>query len=372
MGKVVKNDNRMGWVRNLEAVDLSKPCSTQEYEFESESRIGGVLNYDDGKVQAGPLSFPSKPTELHRYLLKITYPDGLTTHNANANKKGYAFKEGTAGELLSLLSLHFQSRFYLRASYYGELTKKSMKLRTAYPFRHQVTPVAHNPKILKGGGSRNFAVGLTEFLDSVQKLDEKKHERFIIACWHYARALRDIGIDSEMVFIRLVSAIEVLSESFDLPTKDNPLEGCDFTSIVREENLSKQQLKQLRDTLGVGKDGKVHISKTKARFIGFTNEYSSGCLRGGNWKAHQLKIKRKDVPSIVGKIYDARSAYLHAGEPMYLSHFFLGSDTWDMDPSLGMAIDNKKISGKKKLPYAHWFENLVRCCLLNYLAENSS
>jgi hypothetical protein len=99
-------------------------------------------------------------------------------------------------------------------------------------------------------------------------------------------------------------------------------------------------------------------------------EHSSGAFGGGNWKAKHLKIRKERAPAILKAIYGARSDYLHNGEPMYLSQFMGPSRGWDIDPSLGMVADNRRFNPDKKLPYASWFENLVRTCLLNYLKRH--
>ena len=83
-----------------------------------------------------------------------------------------------------------------------------------------------------------------------------------------------------------------------------------------------------------------------------------------------MKIKKGDLPKVLTAIYNARSAYLHAAEPMYLSIPIKGGERWDADPTLGMTIDNREFSADQKLPYAYFFDGLVRHCLLNYLKAN--
>src|SRR5208283_3782061 len=67
-----------------------------------------------------------------------------------------------------------------------------------------------------------------------------------------------------------------------------------------------------------------------------------------------------------------QSKYLHAGEPMFLSQPIKGGEKWDTDPTMGMIVDNRSFPASQKLPYAYFFEGLVRQCLLNYLKANSS
>ena len=57
---------------------------------------------------------------------------------------------------------------------------------------------------------------------------------------------------------------------------------------------------------------------------------------------------------------------------MFLSQPIKGREKWDTDPTSGMIVDNRSLTSSQKLPYAYFFEGLVRQCLLNYLGENSS
>jgi len=55
---------------------------------------------------------------------------------------------------------------------------------------------------------------------------------------------------------------------------------------------------------------------------------------------------------------------------MFLSRVIRGLKTLDMDPIAGMIIDNRRVSASTKLPYTHFFEGLVRHCLVNFLKDN--
>ena len=365
-----KNDNRMSWIRNAEKLSASPDGGYYcEYEFVSECRITGLLDYENGKLICGLFTLEEDRNGLYHYLLRIQYPKFEGGYNEKADKKGYYFKDGIIGELLSLFSLYFQCRFYIVAIYQGELTNRSIKIKMEQEFSYKKIPKGIHPKIFSED-NKNFAVGLSDFLDSVRKLDSQKHQRFILACHHYARSLKEVGRDSEMVFIRLVSAIEILSGAYKLRKKDNPLNGEKFSVMFNDTSLTKEQAKQLKEILKVNGQGKIQIGKSKQKFINFVKAHSTGCLKGGNWKAKHVRITRQNLPDVLTTIYDARSRYLHSGEPMYLSQFMHGAGKWDTDPSLGMMIDNRKFPSAHKLPYTYWFENLVRHCLLNYLKSN--
>lgn len=361
----------MAWVRNIEKLnDSDRNSYFVEHEVASECNIPGVLDYGNGKILCGGLMGKDK-NGLHQYLIRIQHA-GVEEpyYNKKADKKGYYFKDGVLGEHLSLFSLYFQCRFYLIASYQGELTNHGLKIKTMNDFLYRPCNHQIHPKIFENNKNRNFAKGLPDFLNSIKSLKPEKHQQFILACYHYIRALKEVGIDSEMIFIRLVSSIEVLSKDFDLKKKDNPLNVENFDELFGNCRFSNSQLKQLKEVLKMDKKGLINIEKSKLKFIKFIEKYSKGCLKGGNWKAKHLKIRKGNLPKVLATIYDARSAYLHNGEPMYLSQFMRKANKWDTDPSYGIIIDNRKVSASKKLPYTYWFENLVRCCLLNYLKDN--
>jgi hypothetical protein len=114
------------------------------------------------------------------------------------------------------------------------------------------------------------------------------------------------------------------------------------------------------------------VRKSRKKFVRFVQENCSGFFKGGNVKACHLKIKEVNLPKILGIVYTARSKYLLAGEPMFLSTPIKGGEKWDIDPVTSIIADNRSYSTSQKLPYAYFFEGLVRHCLLNYLANHSS
>ena len=358
-----KNDNRMGWIRMLEELETEtddKYRHAQEYEILSECRIAGLLDYENSKILCGGYAIEKSKDGLYSYLLKIIHP-GSSNYNKEADKAGYHVKGGVVGELMVLFSLFFRCRFYLSSTMYGELNSKGLRIKIP----HEYTRIQHNPAIhppIFSSESRNFAKGLAGFLDKAKSLPAEFHQQFILAGYHYLRALREVGIDTEMVFIRLVSAVEALSSHFiELDSKEDPLENEDVKKLINGLKYSEEQKKAIRQTFDTRKSGK--------KFAKFIETYSTGYIKGGNYKAKHTRIKKKDLPKTAKAIYSARSSYLHNGEPMYLSMLMHGNFRWDTDPSLGMIIDNRSFPASKKLPYAFWFEGLVRHCIMKFLKE---
>lgn len=359
------NDVRMLWILNIEKLKKKDLRSYYiEYEIASECYISGLLNYQNGKILCGPLTMEKDKNGLYHYALKIKFssPEELYNHK-KAKRKGYLFKEGILGEILSLISIFFQCRFYLIASYSGELTDKSIKVKHEYSVDYYPCNPYIHPSIFLNK-AKNFTKGLGEFLESIKSLNPELHQKFILACFHYARALKEIGKDNEMVFIRLVSSIEALSKDFDLKGKDDLLAGKNFDDIIINGVLIEEEKVELEKTF--------ENRKARMKFKRFIEKYSKGFFKGGNYKVKHTRIFKKDLGKTLDAIYSARSKYLHAGEPMYLSLPIKGEHNWDTDPSLSMVIDRRRIPKSQKLPYTHWIERLVRHSLLNYLEDNQS
>ena len=355
------NDNRMGWIRNLEALASAGQKYTIEVEVGSECQISGLLDYADGKIICAAMSTEESRDGLWLYNLILHFPTG-PKFNTKADDSGYYFRDGVIGELLALMSLFFRCRFYLISNRLlpGNPTQ-GMTLKKEDTFnRVKCNPGIHPPLFEKP--KADFAA-FKEFLDGLKKLNASLHQDVILACHHYARAVKEVGVDAEMVFIRLVSVVEVLSQHLPLDHKDDRLEAREITSLIAQSNLSAENKKELKSIFDV--------RKSRKRFVRFIEQHCGGFFKGGNVKAKRLKIKRADLPKALNAIYTARSKYLHAGEPMFLSQPFKGGEKWDTDPAAGMIVDNRSLSARQKLPYGWFFEGLVRQCLLNYLKERS-
>ncbi len=357
------NDDRMGWIRNLETLARTSQQYTVEYEVASECHIPGLLDYADGQIICAGMTTEQSRDGLWLYNLILRFPTGPHDANRKADEIGYYFKDGVLGELLALMSLFFRCRFYLISSRLQPGNPRmGMTITQDYPFiRVKCNPGIHPP--LFEDRNKNFATDFKQFLDTVRLLNPQLHQNFILACHHYARAVREVGVDPEMLFIRLVSSIEVLSKSLILGRKDDTFEQQRVTRLIDESDLNREEKSELKNVF--------NVRKSRKKFVRFVEENSAGFFRGGNFKAKRLKIRRADLAGALDVIYTARSKYLHAGEPMFLSQPIKGGGKWDTDPMSGMIADNRTFTAGQKLPYGFFFEGLVRQCLLNYLGRNS-
>lgn len=351
----------MEWIRVAEVLrDKKAKKQKVTYELVSECRICGLLKYDN--FVCAPIATNDPAPELYPIILQIELPLFESCQKLpRYNKKGYGFRYGIIGELISIFSIWLRSRFYLISTTHGELTDSSIPIRNKNKFVYTVPNKNVHRKLFSSEG-KNF-VKLSQGLDLVKKLDKKYHEQFILSCYNYARAIKDIGIDHEMAFVRLVSAIESLSSKFiELDKNDDILKNRNIIDHLKKLQFNSKEWQALTNIF--------QNRNTQKKFIKFFEMYSKGYFKGGNYKAKNLRIKKDDMRRNLQNIYNCRSKYLHAGESMYLSREYIGYDKWDMDPTVGEFRGDKYISKDKKLPYVRFFEGLVRHCILNFLKQN--
>jgi hypothetical protein len=238
-------DNRMQWIRNLEELLDAREQYAVEYELGSECYIPGLLDYADGRIICAPMGTEASRDGLWLYNLILRYPTGPHTPNSTADKKGYYFKDGILGELRALLSVFFRCRFHLLSSSLRPSDARlGMTIKTDYPFiRVRCNPGIHPPVF--ESANKNLAEGFSGFLDLVKLLDHTRHQNFVLACHHYARAVREVGVDPEMVFIRLVSAIETLSQDTKLTRNEDALEQQSIADLIAQSKLSAEAKSEL-------------------------------------------------------------------------------------------------------------------------------
>lgn len=351
----------MLWIRNVDGLRSIAAEETLTAELASEVEISGLLNYENGAILCAQASFVPDARGLHKYDLKVQLPPAPREELPEGTAEGYLFREGPVGELAALFSLHLQTRFFILSTAVSELTDHSIPLRTEYePIRGRFGQRVD--AVIFSNEERNFAKDLPTFLDLIRRIPPKHHLRVATSAYHYARALREVGVDEEMVFVRLVSAIETAARRH--PIGDDALFGRKLAELVRPDAVSPEQMDELERTF--------HVRKAKARFVSFLNHYSDGFFESEATEPPHTQVTPQNLPAVAGAIYDARSGYLHSGSTMYLSQWTGGHPEWHMDPSVGMLWQNRRFKAEQKLPRAQFFHRLVRFCLLKYFANLAS
>lgn len=359
---MIPNDNRMGWVRNLTKIkEAGAETYYTEYELVTECHIPSVLSYDGEAILCGGMTI-DRGENLRHYLLKIKYKT-FPEHNENADRDGYYFEGGIAGELVSLMSLFLQCRFYQIAIYQGELSPTGLRTKIELPLLYKKCHPSVHPTIFEQEGRKRRFIDMNTFLDEIRTLDPMYHHSFALATRQYAIALRNAGVDEEMVFIRLVSAVEALSTHIKLDPSEDPLAGKSLEEIISKEHQNPETVEAIKNIF--------NTRRTALKFRKFIRMYMGDSLpskppmenTGYKW------ITTENLDEILQRIYSARSKYLHSGQLMYLSMHMHGT-VGDFDPSLGMIIDNREFPGNEQLPLPSSFENIVRTCLLNFVKAN--
>jgi hypothetical protein len=351
---MTKSDDRMLWVRNLECNAVLNSNESFEVEIGSECQVNGILDYGDGAIRLGALTLNLSNEDLYKYTMQLRRCS-LPTNVRSGKQNGYLFKEGEDGELLALISLFLQARFYKLSTTLRPLTSHGLPIKTELrPLR--VRYGRDIDQIVFSNMERNFDSKLSSFLDQVRLIPSKYHLAVALSSNHYARALREVGVDEEMVFVRLVSAIE--AAALNQTVIDDDLSGKAPEELFRVEKLTTRHIQELMKLL--------RTRKAKARFIAFLQQFSEGFFEGMPANPPHTHVTPMNLASMASAVYDARSDYLHNGYPMYLSHFMPAFPDWHMDPSLGMTWQDKSYTADQKLPFASFFHRLVRHCLLSY------
>lgn len=363
-------DNRMGWIRQLEQTDGVADARVIECEIATEVHIPGILDYADGRILCGMETTEPDQKRLQYYLLKFTVPadnstDAMERYQAATNK-GYYFRGEVWEELLALFSLFFRCRFYPTSWMSGDLTSTSVKLKGMIPVVRRDCPKKIHPSIFPGYeterfGKVNFSLGLSDFLDRVRRLPPKYHQSYILAADNYHRAIKEVGLDREMIFIRLVSSIEALLKWIKLEPEDDLFQGKKLQEVVKNDTLTTDEMNELKVIFDA--------RKTTKNFIRFIEKYAEDHHFPEKEAGNFTQITKSDLYGVLTNIYDARSRYLHHGEPMHLSEVLRDGIQYDRDPSFGGMKDNRRFDRDQILPSAVWFEGLVRHCLLKFLED---
>jgi len=353
---------RMLWIRNLEAVTSAASTYVVEAELGSELQIPGLLSYADGAVLCGPTTVEPDTTGLYKYVLRLRVPrpahetDFPTEPLPQGTRRGYLFREGPVGELVALFSLQLQTRFFVLSTSERGLTHHDLPLKTEFaPLRGRIG--RQLDAVVFAHADRNLCRDLVPFLDEIRSVSSKYHLEVAIAANHYARALREIGIDEEMVFVRLVSAIERAAAEQAIP--DDPLSDKSLDELVAVNTLADEQVEELRKLF--------QTRRTKSRFIAFLQEYSAGFFDAEQREPAHTQVTRENLTVVAAAVYDARSGYLHNGDPMYLSRPMAQFPDWHMNPSVGMTWQERSFKAAQKLPRADFFHRLVRHCLIAWI-----
>lgn len=339
----------MQWILQFEENLKNKNLENYytDYEICSEVRIPGVLEYSNGSLLCGLLS---EKNQQGFYSYTVRIKNVQKEYNCNKNKyskDGYFFKGGVIGELIAIFSFYFQARFFLKSTTCGKITPTNLKYRSENEFRYIKPNIASNYEMF-ANQNRNWAHknGLKSFLDDLKEVDKEKHQDLIHSIYWYREAIKEIGIDNELFFLKMVSCVEALISKIEI--QNDNLRGK-LEKVLNKNAFTDFEKEEIKNWL--------RNRKIKKRFIKFVEIYSQeGFFHSGYRKSKHCYIRKNELKDFLSRVYDARSAYIHTGKPMYISlDMNIGGDVtdgkchlWDQDPSLGMSADRKKNFRKRK------------------------
>ncbi len=369
-------DNRMLWIRELERRSAVQSPDDQtryahEHELVSECEIHGRLYYEEGLLSSWWTGSNSYISGLQTYALRLdlaTAEEFKRTESGDliltASEGGY-FSRSLEDELISLMSLWLHTRFFWVHCTSGEPSRNSISHRYGDPFTYNAPKNRAQRKSTLFKGSRKTKktmLSVSAILDAVKTLPVDVHRRYYLAAAHYADAIRWIGHNDEIAYIKLVSAIEVLAYREELSEDELPknlrslidANPTHFSGIEKAELLSY-----------------LNQRKIRFKFVQFLRKYSDGYFTGRPTTPEHCLVTEATFEQFANAIYKARSRFLHEGEPMWISDERVRDDTeergWDLDGSFGMVRDQHEWSGSEVIPTVLFFEEIVRHCLLNYL-----
>jgi hypothetical protein len=257
-----------------------------------------------------------------------------------------------------LVSLKLQARFFLLPTSLRELSSHGLPFKDEHTL-YRGNAGQHLDRIIFAIGDRNLANDLPEFLDSIRALPEENHLEVVATAAHYANALQEVGRDEEMVYVRLVSAVEVLAR--DQPTPADALEGKRAVDVLKPEVLPPQVQEEFEKLL--------QTRRTKMRFVAFLQEYSREFFAGELTEPKHTQVTPGTLAEVARTVYDARSGYLHNGDPMHLPLRMGNIHHGHLDPSFGGIEQDRRFTEKQKLPYTDFFHRLVRHCIMARIAR---
>jgi hypothetical protein len=188
----------------------------------------------------------------------------------------------------------------------------------------------------------------------VKSIPDKFHLELAIAAGRYSNALLRVGEDEELVFVTLVSAIERLS--LKQAIIGDPIAGLAPDEMLRTDTLPPEVIEELTKM--------IQVRRSRKRFISFVEEYSKGFFDSEAREPAHTQVTPENLHKVMEAIYNARSGYLHNGDPMYLSSGRAAFPQWHMDATVGMYAQDRYFAQKQKLPFADFFHRLVRHCIL--------
>ncbi len=342
-------DKRMLFVRNIEALRESSRARTTEYLVIVDAHIVGELSY--GPYYFTIWEFTKKEPGEERWLcLRVREKEQDPEEWQRASESGFYHGGGVASEIIALSSLLLRRRLRLQAVVRMDDLPRTFTLTRAWADPHLVN------------GHSNLS-DLEPRLRLVETLNPDYHQSFILATRLYHHALGLVEENSEMAYLALVSAVEVLAERYEIdkpPLQELDPQLAGLISQVDSADLRHRLQNRIlaRERLIARKFKRFILDHVQDSFWQYEGRPEHG------------KIEPTELPDLLARIYNQRSRTLHTGEPFPPNAVGPPVIWEEIDRSLGMSAGERSWTPEEYIPHVHFFERLVNHVLISFLDKN--
>lgn len=348
------SNKRMYFIRNMESLsnENEKEKTITEYEIIADANFVGELDYGPYYFTVWDVGMMNKEGDKRRLCLRVCKDTSLAIEQIrSAKKSGFYHGGDVVDELVTLSSLFLRRRLQL-----GNIVRMEDKPRITSIHTGWI-----DKPLIEGKSSLSELRG---WLELVEKLDGRYHQKFILAARFYHQALLLIEEHPDMAYLSLISAIETLCQDYEIEIP--PLSELDL-NLSNLVNFISDEEKRIKLEEAILKREGFLSRKFKAFIIDHIEEDFWTENREGPESA---RIKPEELSNLLKEVYNQRSRTLHSGEPFPPSVYY--SPLMRMEIPFGVTRGERKWSKEELIPNPHFFERLVNHVLKTYLKRNSS
>ena len=233
-------------------------------------------------------------------------------------------------------------------------------------------------------GTREFD-SMEELFELILNIKEEHQQKFLLSVKLYHQALLLVEKRPDLAYLLLISAIEVLSNNYDIGEIKLPEINRKLANLI--EKISEEDIRE-EITNAVLKLFRFH----QRRFVKFIIDH----LTDEFWN-HQylLKVKHMDIladfvklgyspsigkvtpnelPDLLKNVYEQRSRTLHGGEPFPKAIFNQNVFYEEMSIVFPLTDEASEFQRDREcpIPRVHFFERLVNHVLKNFIKGNQT
>jgi len=354
----METDKNLHFIRNLEYFESDDVnISTYEYEILAYSTIFGEFEY--GPYYFTIWEFGIKPPGQERKLiLKIKQSNKLfEEYRIESEKNDIYHGGGIADEIVYLSSLFLRRRLKLSKCVRTDDSPRILNFKTGFI----------DIELISGESNLN---NISEILKLTKNLKIELQEKFILSAKLYHQALLQIEDYTDIAYLNLISAIEVLCQNYRI---NKSISDINDKALNDFYNKLDDELKKEFEIIILRRERLI-----KTNFVKFILDH----LDDSFWNYEKRpkvfgRIKEDEIEDILKRIYDYRSKLLHTGEQFPIYIFYppesINKNEYAEIPFCeGTGTLGKMWNKNEFIPYPHFFERLVNHVLINFLRKNQN